>query len=294
METELIDDSSEVMTGEAVALELRPTGFVLRAAGAAIDFIVYVSLWLLVILGLNSPLVGPLFDDASAAAAGIASLVFCTLLIPMVVETATQGKSLGRLAVGTRIVRDDGGSIALRHAFVRALMGLIEIYLTFGGVAAFVGLLNARSKRLGDLLAGTYSQNERLSPIVPLDLTMPAELADWATIADVARMPDGLSRRIAQFLRQSARLTPESRMRLGAELSREASAWVSPLPIAHPEAFLVAAIMVRREREATALAVRAQRLELLQPVLTSLPHGFPRRVTARVSAEAAPRASTRR
>ncbi len=277
METELIDDSSEVMTGEAVALDLRPTGFVLRAAGAIIDFIAYIGLWVLVILGLNSPLLSPLFDDASASAAGIASLVFCILVIPMTVETATQGKSLGRLAIGARIVRDDGGAITLRHAFVRALMGMVEIYSTLGGIATLTALLNSRSKRLGDLLAGTYSQNERPARVVELDWTMPPELTVWALTADVARMPDGLSRRIVQFLQQSAGLTPASRLRLGAELSREASAWVSPVPIAHPEAFLVAVILVRRRREANALALRAERLSELEPVLTSLPGGFPKR-----------------
>jgi uncharacterized RDD family membrane protein YckC len=276
METEPIDDSSEVMTGEAVALDLRPTGFVLRAAGAIIDVIVYVALLLLVILGLNSPLVSPLFDDASAAAARIASLVFSVLIVPMVIETATQGKSLGRLAVGARIVRDDGGAITLRHAFVRALMGLIEIYSTLGGIATLTALLNSRSKRLGDLLAGTYSQNERVARVVPLEWTMPPELAAWALTADVARMPDGLSRRIVQFLTQAARLTPQSRLRLGAELSREVSAWVSPMPISHPEALLAAVVIVRREREEAALALRAARLEELHPVLTALPHGFPR------------------
>ena len=277
METERIDDSSEVMTGEAVALDLRPTGFVLRAAGAIIDFIAYIGLWVLVILGLNSPLLSPLFDDASASAASVASLVFCILVIPMTVETATQGKSLGRLAIGARIVRDDGGAITLRHAFVRALMGMVEIYSTLGGIATLTALLNSRSKRLGDLLAGTYSQNERPARVVELDWTMPPELATWALTADVARMPDGLSRRIVQFLQQSARLTPQSRQRLGAELSREASAWVSPVPIAHPEALLAASILVRRQREANALALRAERLRQLQPVLTALPHDFPRR-----------------
>jgi uncharacterized RDD family membrane protein YckC len=277
METELIDDSSEVMTGEAVALDLRPTGFVLRAAGGAIDFVVYLGLWTLVVFGLNSPLLSPLFDDASAAAASIASLVFCVLVVPMTIETVTQGKSLGRLAVGARIVRDDGGAITLRHAFVRAVMGFVEIYSTLGGIATFTALLNSRSKRLGDLLAGTYSQNERLAPIVPAAWTMPPELAGWALTADVARMPDGLSRRVVQFLQQADRLTPQSRQRLGAELSREASAWVSPVPIAHPEAFLVAAVLVRRQREASALALRTRNLERLEPALTALPHDFPTR-----------------
>ena len=53
-------------------------------------------------------------------------------------ETATQGRSLGRWALGSRIVRDDGGAVAFRHAFIRSFVGLFEVVLTFGGVAVTV------------------------------------------------------------------------------------------------------------------------------------------------------------
>ena len=62
--------------------------------------------------------------------------MFAILIVPMLVETATGGRSLGKLAVGARIVRDDGGAIGLRHAFIRALLGVLEIFMTFGGLAA--------------------------------------------------------------------------------------------------------------------------------------------------------------
>lgn len=278
METELIDDGSELMTGEAVALDLRPTGFVLRAAGSIIDFIVYLGVWLLLVLGLNSPALSPLFDDASAAAATIAALVFSILIVPMAVETATQGKSLGRLAVGARIVRDDGGAISLRHAFVRALMGTVEIFGTFGGIAVLTALFNSRSKRLGDLLAGTYSQNERVSRAVAFTWTMPPMLEQWALTADVARMPDGLSRRTVQFLQQAGGLTPHARQHLAAELASETSRWVSPVPAGSAEAFLVAATLVRRRREAAALGLQADLLHNLDAALEGMPHGFPTRL----------------
>ena len=40
----------EVVTGEAVALDLRPASFVLRAAGAIIDFLAYAGLYLVLLL----------------------------------------------------------------------------------------------------------------------------------------------------------------------------------------------------------------------------------------------------
>ncbi|WP_246142387.1 RDD family protein [Lacisediminihabitans profunda] len=271
------DDDAELMTGEAVALDLRPTSFVLRAAGALIDFVVYLGTWLLIILALSSPLFGRMLDDASGAAAAVAALVFCLIVLPTAVETVTQGKSLGRLAIGARIVRDDGGSIAFRHAFIRALTGVLEIFFTLGGVAAMVAMLNGRSKRLGDLLAGTYSQNERVSGPTPAVFGMPTELLDWSKTADVARLPDGLARRIAQFLGQAARLSPEARARLARDLANEASAFVSPLPPVHPELFLAGVSVIRRERESRALELERERLEHLAPVLRALPHDFPDR-----------------
>lgn len=276
-ETELMDDGTELLTGEAVALDLRPTGYVLRAAGSIIDFLLSVGVFLLLILAIGSPLIAPLLDDASRAAVTLTALVVCLVVIPTAIETATLGKSLGRLAVGARIVRDDGGSIGFRHAFIRALMGTIEIFATLGGIATMTALLNAKSKRLGDFLAGTYSQNERLPRIVRNVFGVPESHLVWAMTADVARLPDGLSRRILQFLAQAPRLTPSARIRLGAQLAAEAGHFVFPVPPGDPELFLAAIVVVRREREARALALEGERLSRLDSALNGLPHAFPER-----------------
>jgi uncharacterized RDD family membrane protein YckC len=271
------DDELELMTGEAVGLDLRPTSFILRAAGAIIDFAAYFGLWLLILLAVSSPWLSGLLDAASGAAVTRSALVFCLVVIPTAIETLTQGKSLGRLAVGARIVRDDGGSIGFRHAFIRALTGVLEVFFTLGGIASITALLNGRTKRLGDLLAGTYSQHERVSKQTPPVYGVPVELADWAATADVARMPDGLSRRISQFLSQASRLTPDARERVSRSLAGEASVFVSPLPRANAELFLAAVSAVRRDREYRALVLEAERLEHLEPTLTGLPHSFPER-----------------
>ena len=272
-----VSDELELMTGEAVGLDLRPISFILRAAGAIIDFLAYFGLWLLILLAVTSPLLSGFFDEASAKAVTLAALVFCLVVAPTAVETLSQGKSLGKLAVGGRIVRDDGGSIGLRHAFIRSLTGVLEVFSTLGGIASVTALLNGRTKRLGDLLAGTYSQNERVSKITPPVYGVPIELLGWAATADVARMPDGLSRRIAQFLRQASRLTPDARTRLSRSLAIEASVFVSPLPTANAELFLAAISALRRDREYIGLSLEAQRLERLRPALEGLPHGFPER-----------------
>lgn len=271
------EDPQELITGEAVALDLRSASFILRAAGAIIDWLVYFGGYFL-IMWLLYTLAGQLFlDQAITTAIGVAGLVICLVVIPTAVETATQGKSLGKLAIGARIVRDDGGSIGFRHAFIRALTGVLEIYMTFGGLAAIAALLNGRAKRLGDLVAGTYSQHERVSQHTPPVYGVPVELREWSTTADVGRMPDALARRVAQFLSQAAALTPSTRQQLARELANEVAVHVSPVPTIDAELFLAGVAALRREREFAALTLERAGLERLAPVLGGMPRGFPDR-----------------
>jgi uncharacterized RDD family membrane protein YckC len=274
------DDTAgdEVVTGEAVALDLRPAGFALRAGGAAIDMLVYAgATYLLIVAETFVLLSAPDLEGAVTATVVLVSILTGLVIAPITVETITRGRSVGKLAVGARIVRDDGGAIGFRHALIRGLSGVIEIWGTLGGLAILVGLLTPRAKRLGDLVAGTYAQYERVSrrPLPPP--LLPWGLDGWASVADVARLPEGLARRIAQFLHEATEYEPGRRAGIAAELAREVAPYVSPLPAIPPELLLTAVAAVRRDREARALWLEAERLRRLAPVLDGMPHGFPRR-----------------
>lgn len=266
----------ELVTGEAVALDVRPASVILRAAGTIIDWFAYVGFFLLMALAV-SLLFGDSIDPALAQALAISGLVFSLLIVPMLVETVSHGRSLGRWAVGARIVRDDGGATGLRHSFIRALVGVLEIFFTFGGIAVTCALLNARSKRLGDLLAGTYSQHERVPRFSAPSLVLPPMLDSWAATVDVARLPDRLSRRVAQYLKQAHQLSPDTRVRLAQSLAAEVAPFVSPLPPVPPEYLLIGVAEVRRRREYNGHVLERARLDTLAPVLTGHPHDFPER-----------------
>jgi uncharacterized RDD family membrane protein YckC len=256
MVAEAEPDTESVLTGEAVALDLRPTGFALRAAGTIIDWLVYFGGYIALVILLFTLASGSNTEDAVYSILAIVALVGCLVVAP---------------------VTDDGGAIGFRHAAIRALVGVFEIFMTFGGGAALVGLFSTRTKRLGDMLAGTYSQYERIARAVPPLFGVPYPLTDWAKVADVARMPDALSRRVAQFLAQAPHLTPERRRHQATELAGEVSRFVSPLPPVEPELFLAGVAVVRRERESAALQLEHERLERVATALRGLPHGFPER-----------------
>ncbi|MDQ0725903.1 RDD family protein [Microbacterium sp. W4I20] len=258
-----IDSSDEVLSGEAVAIDVQPVGFLLRALGALIDMLVGFGvfiLWLFLRIWLVD---AGILSEATDRIATVSAMVVSFVVLPITMEVALKGRSLGKLAVGGRIVRVDGGAAGFRHAFIRALLGVLEIYMTFGGLAVLTGAFNARSQRLGDLVAGTYSQRVRTPKLIPLVPVLPPMLLGWAQIADVARLPDRLARRISQFLQNAQRMVPEARARVAQDLLAEATPFVSPMPAAPPEAVLVGITVLRRERERRALENSDRRAEKL-------------------------------
>lgn len=258
-----LDTSDEVLSGEAVAIDVQPIGFVLRAAGAIIDLLVGLGVFLLtVFLRVWLADVGVL-DETTDRIALVVSIVVSFVVLPITMEVALKGRSLGKLAVGGRIVRVDGGATGFRHAFIRALLGVLEIYMTLGSVAVLSGAFSARSQRLGDMVAGTYSQRVRTPRLVASVPVMPPLLEGWAQIADVARLPDRLARRISQFLQSAPRMVPGARDRVARDLLSEAAPFVSPLPSAPPEQVLVGITVLRRERERRALQRADRRAEKL-------------------------------
>jgi uncharacterized RDD family membrane protein YckC len=252
----------EVLTGEAVALDIQPTGFFLRVLGALIDIVLAIfvyALFVLVMIWWG----GAGLDPALMPILSIAMLVVVAVVIPTVVETATRGRSLGKLAVGGRIVRTDGGAAGFRPALIRALVGVLEIWMTAGAVAAVTGAFTPRSQRLGDLLAGTYSQRTRSPRLPEVDPVVPPALQAWAAVADVAPLSERLSRRLGQFVRQADQLQPHARARLARDLAAEAAASVSPVPDIDPETFVRAVAAVRFQRELAAVRLRDARAAAL-------------------------------
>ena len=149
----------EILIGEGVRLEVGSAPVTIRIGSGIIDLIVLaVVAYLLVKIFFA---VVPNVNEALANAMIILLIVFVFLIIPSMIETLTRGQSLGRAAVGIRIIRDDGGPISFRHAFIRALLGVFEVYGTLGGIAITVAFCNRRGKRLGDYLAGTYALRTR-------------------------------------------------------------------------------------------------------------------------------------
>jgi uncharacterized RDD family membrane protein YckC len=263
---------SSVVTGEAVVLELRPAGFAARGLSILIDIVAQVILAVLLLLLIGNVFDG-ILDAALTRALMLVVVVLLLVVLPVTVETLTRGKSLGRLVMGLRIVRDDGGAIRFRHAFIRGMLAILEIYMLGGSLAFIVSLFNEKSKRLGDLLAGTYAMRERVVVRPRALAVMPPGLQQWSETADFGRLPDALARRMSQFLASAPKLTPQARHTLSIDLASEASHHVWPPPPGNtpPEDFLHAVIAARRDRDYAAMMRQRERTEATAARLHTLP-----------------------
>ncbi|MDT9700688.1 RDD family protein [Streptomyces sp. P17] len=242
---------SELVTGEAVALELRPAKLPSRALAVLLDLVVAVAVYIAVSIGLFAATAS--LDEAAQFAVSIASFILVLVGAPIAVETLSHGRSLGKLACGLRVVRDDGGPIRFRHALVRGAIGVIEILLTFGVVACVASLVSARGRRLGDVFAGTLVVRERVpqarSGFVP---PPPPWLAGRFSGLDLSAVPDGLWLAIRQYLTRMQQLDPQVGWAMAERLAADLAARTgSPAPQGvPPAAYLAAVVQERQAREA--------------------------------------------
>ncbi len=258
---------STLVTGDAVVLELPPAGIATRLLGFIIDFLVYVVLLILLFVVLFAFLASG--DAAFAAAVSVVTIVAVLVVVPTVVETLSRGRSLGKLATGLRVVRDDGGPIRTRQALTRQLVGFGEFYLLYGMVTIFVVLANSRTKRLGDLLAGTYVINERTPMLRSAMAAMPPELGAWARTADIGRIQGPLALDARNYLTRAATMTPSAAATLSGQLASELATLVAPLPPPGTSAdrFISAVLAERRRRDTERLGAERSQVQRLHDLV---------------------------
>ncbi|MEV0672955.1 RDD family protein [Mycobacterium sp. NPDC050441] len=239
-----------VVTGDAVVLDVAIAQLPVRTLAALIDilviavgYVVGVVLWSITLSQL---------DEALSAAILIIFTVLTLVGYPVVMETATRGRSLGKMALGLRVVAEDGGPERFRQALFRGLAGFIEIWMLTGGPAVICSLVSAKGKRLGDIFAGTVVISERGPRLNPPPV-MPPALAWWAGSLEMSGLGPEQAELARQFLSRSAQLDPRIRQEMGHRIFAEVASRISPPPPpGAPVEYVLAAVLAERHRRALA------------------------------------------
>jgi len=267
-----------IVTGEAVALDLRPARLPSRMLAAGIDLAVQYGVLLLVV-GLLVGALASSADDALLQAVVVAMVVAALLGYPVAMLTFARGRTLGKMALGLRVVRDDGGPVAFRQAFVRELVGVVveKPGLFLFAPAVVTSLVREDGKRIGDLAAGTLVVSERVAlvgrPALAAPLPMPRGLGAWAATLDLSRVPDDLALRAREFLGRADDLRPAAREAVGRSLVDAVLPLVGPPPPGTPAwAYLSAVLAERRRRDERRLAERARAAARVPGLAPGQPH----------------------
>jgi len=245
---------ANLITGDAITLDLRVAGLASRSLALFVDVVIQVGLLMTGIV-LTRWVFAAGGSPGAQAAATIVVVVLALVAWPTMVETVTRGRSAGKAMMGLRVVRDDGGPVRMRHSLVRALaMVFLDLWVTSGVVGGLSALASSRSKRMGDHLAGTLVVGERIPRSAVArgtEIRMPPQLAGWAAGLDLVAVPDGLALNVRTFLHRAGSLEPSVRAATAARLATQLAAHVrTPAPAGTPAEAYLAAVLAERTRRA--------------------------------------------
>jgi uncharacterized RDD family membrane protein YckC len=237
---------SEVVTGDAVVLDVQIAQLPVRAAGALIDITVMVVCFILGLMLWAATLTE--FDDALTAAILIIFTVLTFVGYPVAFETTTRGRSIGKIVMGLRVVSDDGGPERVRQALFRALASVVEIWMLLGSPAVISSIFSPKAKRIGDIFAGTVVVSER-GPRWGPPPAMPPQLAWWASSLQLSGLPAGQAEVARQFLSRARQLEPALRAQMAYRIAGDVVARIAPPPPPGvPPQLILAAVLAERHR----------------------------------------------
>ena len=244
----MVRQQEQVVTGDAVVLDVQIAQLPVRALSAMIDVTVVFIAYIIGVVLWATTLTQ--FDNALSAAVLVIFTVLALVGYPIAFETSTRGRSLGKMALGLRVVSEDGGPERFRQALFRALAGVIEIWTFAGGPAVICSLLSPKGKRLGDVFAGTVVISERAPRLTPPP-TMPPQLAWWASSLQLSGLGADQAELARQFLSRASQLDARVRDQMAYRITSEVVAQISPPPPpgTPPPLVLAAVLAERHQRE---------------------------------------------
>ncbi|MCC3327861.1 RDD family protein [Nocardia abscessus] len=243
---------AEFTTGEAVALELPIARIPTRASAFLIDVLAQCTLAFVLLFAIVTLLLPAGVDSAWLDVVMLVTIVTVLVGYPVTCETAWRGRTLGKLMLGLRVVREDGGPIDFRHALTRGLAGaIVDFWMLggFGAIAVLTSMCSPHARRIGDVLAGTVVVHAQ-RPLPPPALAIaPPWLTGWSAQLDLAGLPEDLALAVRQYLTRFRTLTPAAQHHLGTALVSEVCGRlrVAP-PTGCPPLQILGAVIAERQR----------------------------------------------
>lgn len=161
-------DRVGIKTPEFVSIQFQLAGLGSRAAAYLLDGLILSVINILVVVVLLILLTGgasftALDDDISSIIFGIAivGLFILNWGYFVFMEFYFGGKTIGKRALGIRVIQDNGHSLTLLSSFIRNVMRIVDSLPASYLTGLLMIFFHPQHKRVGDLVAGTIVVHER-------------------------------------------------------------------------------------------------------------------------------------
>lgn len=152
----------DITTTQNVVIDYKAATVLERALAWLIDiFLLAVSVLVLFII------IAAILPDSYQDTASLIIISPLTLTYHLLAEMLFNGVSLGKQALGLRVVKINNEPVSAYDYFMRWCFRLVDIGITFGVMAVITILSSPRNQRIGDFLADTtvikISKTDRLT-----------------------------------------------------------------------------------------------------------------------------------
>jgi uncharacterized membrane protein SpoIIM required for sporulation/uncharacterized RDD family membrane protein YckC len=261
-----LDQRVDIETPENVIISYAVAGIGSRAAAALIDALILagISLLTLYMMGLAARVAGGL--DMLAPAGAWLFAVYILLQFALIwgyyvlFEAMRDGQTPGKRYLGLRVVQDGGYSISFSASAVRNLLRIIDLQPGFTyGVGIVSAAISSSGKRLGDIVAGTFVVQERVTHLAAAPPKMRASAQPDAAVEEPvpvsALLTDDEYTLLERYIARRGELDAERRRELANRLAERFTAQLGP-GAPPPQVALVD--LYERERRARARGVAAR------------------------------------
>src|SRR5262245_31131020 len=178
-----------LVTPEGVLLSLSPAGLASRGVARLLDLLAQGAVLFAVLFTVGVS--GAAFPTWLGASLVIALVFAVMFLYPALSERFAGGRTLGKWPMGLQVVTAEGGPVRFRHALLRNIALLVDLYVLppGGALGALFILGTTRHQRIGDLIGGTLvvrSRSRRQRAQIPVWFTVPPGWDEWITHLDVS------------------------------------------------------------------------------------------------------------
>lgn len=191
----MLDTIREIETPEGISLQLRAAGALPRAQAWTVDLFLRMGVFILAMIPLS------LFGVGGN---GLALLLLFALMwgYSVACEVWLGGQTLGKRALGLRVVNADGTPVTWLPSVVRNLLRVVDALPGVYGVGLISTLIDPHARRLGDIVAGTMVIH--VSEL-PVGQQVPSQAAVPLPVVLVADEQAAL----VEFAERSGQLTPQ-------------------------------------------------------------------------------------